>query len=144
MDFYYNMAVKDFCEDTEIFIKSVQMSTVANQYLYTVPGSLINVQGISVDGNDLTKVPFSFIGSMKGQTGTVKYYCLDYEIGKFLLHYTPSQDGNNNIIVRGSAIPENTEINSAVPAKYSHYLIYGVFTIAFEKTDSEVVSQLAL
>jgi len=144
MDFYYDMAVKDFCEDTGIFIKSVPMSTVANQYLYTVPGSLINVQGISVDGSDLTKVPFSFVGSMKGQTGTVKYYCLDYVIGKFLLHCTPTQDGNNNITVRGSAIPEDTDIDDAIPTKYSHYLIYGVITMAFDKTESEVVSQLAL
>lgn len=144
MNFYYDMAVKQLCSETGIFTKTVDnLTTVANQYLYDIPESIFDVESIFVNDVLLKKVPYEFIKSLVGQTGDVCYYCLDFIDGKFLLHPTPSQNGLP-IKVIGSAIPEGAEIDTAVPSKYSHFLIYGVMAMAFDKTDSEAVAQLSV
>ena len=140
---YYDLAVKELCRETGLFVKTVIASTTDGECLYDYPSSLLDIISIKVDGDFLTKIPFSYISSRMGTVGQVKWYCLDYRPDKVLLHYTPSEDGNDNIEIVGSAIPEDNEIDTAIPEKYSHYLIDGVIAIAFTKSDTETISPLA-
>ena len=142
LNFYYDLAVKEFCKHTRIFLKTVEYSTEAGKFLYDFPSSLIDIDFVSVEGKDLDKIPYEFISSHKGILGEVRWFCLDYRPDKVLLHYAPKSDGMK-VEITGPAIPEGAEIDSAVPVKYSHYLVDGVIATAFTKTDTETISPLA-
>jgi len=142
LDFYYELAVRELCRETGIFTKTVTFFTVNGQYLYDYPSSFTEILLVKTGDRILNKVPFSFIDTRMGIKGQVMWYCLDYLPTKILLHYTPEEDGQI-IKVTGSAVPESDEIDSAVPEKYSHFLIEGVLANAFTKSDSETVSPFA-
>lgn len=143
LEFYYALAVREMCRRTLMYRETFPaIQSTANQYLYDYPSRLVLPLEITYDGDLLTKIDYERIKTVKGTTGTVKYYCLDYDPKKILLHMTPSEDGKE-IVVYGASVPDDDHLQTAIPDHYTDYLVYGMMMFAFQKTDSETLSPYA-
>jgi len=143
LEFYYYLSVREMCRRTLLYRETFDpILSVANQYLYNYPDRLLLPLSITYNGNDLTKVDYDRIKSVRGTVGTVKYYCLDYAPKQIVLHMTPEED-DKEIVIYGAAVPDSSHIQTAIPDEYTDYLLYGMLMFAFQKADSETVSPFA-